>query len=87
MSHPRTAANTLEQEFLQIRAKILELAASLDRLDRAQGDLPSDERMEQIREGLTLLSSQEDRAEQVQLLFSLPYDDDWQNRFDLRKPK
>ncbi len=34
---PLTAAATLEREFLTIRAKILEIAASLDRLDRADG--------------------------------------------------
>jgi len=31
----------LEQEFLPIRAKILEIAASLDRIGRASGDLAS----------------------------------------------
>lgn len=79
---PLTAAATLDREFLTIRAKILEIAASLDRLDRADGDVASDPRLAQVRTGIEqLLSSEEGRAEAVQQVFSLPYDEGWRERF------
>lgn len=82
---PLTAAATLEREFLTIRAKILEIAASLDRLDRADGETGSDPRLAQIRTGIEqLLSSDEGRAEAVQQVFSLPYDEAWRERFGLK---
>jgi hypothetical protein len=81
---PLNAAATLEREFLTIRAKILEIAASLDRLDRADGDAAGDPRMAQIRTGIeTLLSRDEGRAETVQQVFSLPYVEEWRERFGL----
>lgn len=79
---PLNAPATLEREFLTIRAKILEIAASLDRLDRADGDVGDDARMEQIRAGIEqLLSPDDGRAEAVQQVFSLPYDGGWRERF------
>jgi hypothetical protein len=78
----RPASAVFEQEFLQIRAKILEIASALDRLDRADGSLDSDPRRDKIRAAIeTLLSGDDDRAEQVQLIFSRPYDDEWQEKF------
>jgi len=83
MSIPMSAAEVLEREFLEMRAKLLELAASMDRLDRASGDVENDERLSDIHEGLRILREETDRAEQIQLLFSLTYDDQWQDRFQL----
>lgn len=83
MSIPMSAAEVLEREFLEMRAKLLELAASMDRLDRAAGDVEEDERLSDIHEGLRILREEKDRAEQIQLLFSLNYDDQWQERFQL----
>ncbi len=84
MSAARPATAVLEQEFLPIRAKILEIAAALDRLDRAEGSLEADKRKAQIRAAIeALLQSEDDRAEQVQLIFSRHYDDDWQKKFGL----
>lgn len=84
MSHPQTAPEVLDREFLELRAKILELAASFDRLQRAHGEVENDQRLARLHEALEILKSpQDDRAEQVQLLFSRTYEDDWQNRFDL----
>jgi hypothetical protein len=77
-----TSLAILDREFFEMRAKLLELAASFDRLDRAGGDLSDDPRMQRIRAGLDILASAApDRAEQIQLIFSRPYDDDWQEKF------
>jgi hypothetical protein len=71
-------AELFEREFLGLRAKILEIAATLDRLDRAGGSLAGEPRVEQVREAFTVLTSHDsDRAERVQLVFSRPYDPDW----------
>lgn len=84
MSIPMTASQVLDREFLEIRAKLLELAASFDRLDRAAGAVASDPRLRLIREAIDVLQSDaEDRAEQVQLIFSLHYDDQWQTKFGM----
>ena len=79
MSLPLTAAEVLNREFLEIRAKTLEIAAAFDRLERAEGNVGDDPRVARLREALKVLSqAQPDRAEQVQLVFSRPYDEQWQ---------
>jgi hypothetical protein len=84
MSIPMAAPDILDREFLGIRARLLEVAASLDRIDRAEGNTSDDRRLALIRQALdVLLSPAGDRAEQVQLLFSRQYDDDWQRKFDI----
>jgi len=76
------AAQTLDREFLAIRARLIELAAALDRIDRASGSAAGDPRMDQIRRSLAILSGQgSDRTEQVQMIFSLPYEPDWKARY------
>ena len=84
---PLTAAEVLNREFLEIRAKVLDLAAALDRLGRAAGSADDDPRLVRVREALTLVLEQRgsagDRAEQVQLVFSRPYDQAWQSSYDL----
>ncbi len=83
ITSPLTAAEVLEREFLNIRAKILEVGALLDRLDRAEGTLDGDPRCERIRRALAVLSqSDTPRAEQIQMIFSLPFEDNWQEQFD-----
>lgn len=94
-----TAQQVLDREYLEIRCKILELAASFDRLDSAAGaddptadqTLADDPRLKLIRQALQELSSDEtDRAERVQLIFSRQYDEDWREKFGLvagRKPR
>jgi hypothetical protein len=78
----------LNREFLELRAKVLELAASLDRLDRASGDVADDPRLAKLHRGIEiLLSADPDRAERVQLLFSRAYDDDWQAAFNLHSAR
>ena len=78
------ASEILENEFLGIRAKLLELAASFDRINRADGSVEEDRRMMLISQGIAILAKEDkDRAEQIQLLFSRQYEDDWQDKFDL----
>ena len=88
MTQTRDALQVLDRDFLEIRAKILEIAAGLDRIDRAparQGD-PPDARLSQIRQALEVLREPgPDRAETIQLIFSLEYDADWRSRFGVDK--
>jgi hypothetical protein len=78
------APAVLDREYLEIRCKLLEIAAALDRMDRGEGTVSSDRRVALIREALeTLLRERGDRAEQIQLLFSRQYNDDWQRDFDM----
>ena len=74
MSIPIPAPEVLDREFLVLRAKILELAAALDRLGRAEGEVSDDPRLARLFEALRVLEAQpDDRAEQVQLIFSRSY--------------
>jgi hypothetical protein len=82
MSAPASASDVLQREFLEIRAKILELAAALDRIDRADGASVADPRRQAIERGLaTLAEADPSRAERVQLIFSLPYQEGWRSEF------
>ncbi len=84
MSSPMSAAQTLDREFLEIRARLLEVAASLDRIDRGGGSVEDDPRMNMIWEAIEILEDEKsDRAEQIQLIFSREYEDDWQKKFDI----
>ena len=55
MAAVRKSVEVLEQEFLPIRAKILEVAAALDRLDRASGSVASDARRAQLQAAIQVL--------------------------------
>jgi hypothetical protein len=86
MPIPLDAPEVLNREFLEVRAKILEIAAVLDRIDRAEGAVRDDPRLAKIQRGLDILrSSQGDRAEQIQLTFSLSYESEWRTQFALDK--
>ena len=77
----RDAAAVLDRDFLEIRSRLLEVAAALDRHDRAPGHPgdPPDRRLAQLRQALeALLEPGPGRAETVQLIFSLDYDPHWQ---------
>ena len=54
---PLTKQQVLNRYFIEHRAKLLDVAAFLDRLDRAQGD--EDHRAEAIRKVLPLLQNAE----------------------------
>jgi hypothetical protein len=75
---PLPATRALDQFFLEARCRLLDLAAILDRLDRGEGSAAADPRVERIRQALlTLLEQGAGRAEKVQQLFSLEYDENW----------
>ncbi len=74
---PLTSQEALDRYFLEARCRILDLAAILDRIDRG-GEVPNDPRIGQLRQALDVLRwDKPGRAEQVQMIFSLPYDADW----------
>ncbi|TWU39223.1 hypothetical protein [Novipirellula artificiosorum] len=81
--HSRTANVVLEESFLSVRAKLLEVGAALDRVDRAlETGSPLDEdvsiRRDKIDDAIRLLLSERpDRAECIQLLFSRRYSPGW----------
>lgn len=80
------AREMLDREFLQIRSRLLDVAASLDRIEARPGDVSHDSRMLQVRRALELLCGHapaEPRAERVQLIFSRPYRPDWQREMGL----
>ncbi len=70
----------LDQQFLEIRCKILDLAAQLDRLARG-GEMAAMEgnaKWALITKGIDLLgTTQTAKAQAVQELFSLAYDPNW----------
>jgi hypothetical protein len=77
---PLTAPTALELYFLEARAKLLDLAAIFDRLERGDnfGRVREDARFARLRTALTILEGDgADRAEQLQQLFSLDYDPAW----------
>jgi hypothetical protein len=83
MPIPLDAAEVLNREFLEVRARLLHIAASLDRLDRAEGSVEGDSRLEKIRQALEILSGDEaDRAEKIQLLFSRAYEPNWMSALE-----
>jgi hypothetical protein len=74
----------LDREYLSVRARLLDLAAALDRIDRAEGSTVADPRTEKIRRGLGILAGDAyDRTEQIQLVFSLPYKEDWRKEYGI----
>jgi hypothetical protein len=74
----------LNREFLEIRARLLQVAAALDRLDRAEGDVSQDKRRRGIDEAIRVLGDRDEgRAEKLQIIFSLPYEKNWKERFKL----
>lgn len=71
------AMDALERDFLTMRHRVLDVAAALDRIDRADGAeaVLRDPRMTMLREAVnTLASGKPDRAERVQMIFSIPFD-------------
>ena len=80
MPQPRTATQTLDREFLDIRSRILDIAAALDRIDRADGSnaTTTDARLVALRQGIALLiDDKADRARRLQMVFSDDYDPAW----------
>jgi hypothetical protein len=78
---PLPANKALDSYFLDARARLLDLAAILDRIGRGSGaaGATGDPRLARIREALGVLADESGgRAERVQKLFSLDYDPAWE---------
>jgi hypothetical protein len=75
------AQTALDAYFLDIRAKLLDIAAALDRLERGPqtGFQKADPRLVKIAKSLKVLSEANEptRAEQIQKIFSMEYDVAW----------
>ena len=84
MPIPIAATDVLDREFLGVRARLIDVAAALDRIARAEGDVGDDPRLERIRQTLEILRSDApDRAEKLQMVFSLPYREGWKTDYGL----
>ena len=85
----RAADQILDESFLEVRAKLLEVAATLDRIDRsADEESPLTDRNKPRRASINdairiLLSEGPDRAERLQRLFSRVYQADWRKQMQL----
>jgi hypothetical protein len=86
MFSTRDAAEVLDHDFLETRCKILEIAATLDRIDRAparHGEHP-EARLGQLRQALeALIEPGPGRAETIQRIFSLEYDPAWRETMNV----
>ena len=71
---PLTPTELVDEYFIENRNRLLELAAFLDRIDRAGGSAGvNDFRMQVFREGIAALSSSgADRVHRIQMLLSDP---------------
>lgn len=82
------AEAVLSREQFKIRAKLIEIAAILDRIDRANGEVDDDPRMMEIRKSLEVLSGSNgdsNRAAKIQMIYSRTFDAEWKIHFKLNK--
>ena len=80
MPSPMPAEAVLDRCFLEMRSKVLDLAAALDRIERADdaGRVKHDERMTQLAEAINMLTDgRPDRATRVHMVFADGYEEDW----------
>lgn len=91
MSEPGSY-HVLEREYLEARARILELGAIFDRIDRGPMVNSDDPRLAKLREGIRCVlaelpagqvGSSASRAEQIQRVFSRDYQENWRERFEI----
>lgn len=79
---PLSAREHLDREFLSIRAALLDIAASLDRIERGEGGFVSkaDVRHSALMRAATILTdNQPDRARRIQTLLSDDYSSAWRD--------
>lgn len=71
---PLTRRQLIDEYFIENRTKLLDIAAFLDRIARADDpDATSDFRMEAFQEALQVLSGDaRERVQQIQMIFSDP---------------
>ncbi len=78
---PLQAQAALDSFFLDVRARLLDIAGILDRINRGPGSetASADPRMAKVRQALAVLHDQNGGcAERIQQLFSLEYDPSWE---------
>ena len=74
------AAEMLDREYLELRCRLIDIAASLDRIARATGSktIANDPRWKRVSESLRLLGQGgHDLAPRIQMIFSDEYVADW----------
>jgi hypothetical protein len=65
-SSPLKRSQAIDLYFMEHRAKLIDIAAFLDRLDRAEPDVKNDFRIEAFRNALKILSDDKlDRAKRI----------------------
>ena len=77
-------ASPLDRYFLQMRHRALNLAADLDRIDRAAGaeGVRDDPRLAQVKQAIEVLADgKPEKIERAQMAFSLPYAEGWREEF------
>jgi hypothetical protein len=74
---PLTQRELLNEYFMEERVKVIDLAAFLDRMDRAREiDAEDDFRLRSIRDALVVLAGEDgNRVQRVQMIFSDPRTD------------
>jgi hypothetical protein len=81
---PTPAQDVLDREYLEVRAKLLQIAASLDRMDRGDGSIADDPKLQQFRDALKVIGGAEgNRAERIQMIFSRHYDASWREALQM----
>ena len=88
MAKTRNGDTIVAESFLEIRAKLLEVAATLDRIDRgcANEPLGSDAHAQRTLLGEAtqiLLRDGPNRTQELQQLFSRSYETDWREQFGM----
>ena len=79
-----TTMDVFNREFLMIRCRLIDLTAALDRVGRAGSPVTDDPRWRQLQQAIGVLGSPDDnRAERVQMTFSLPYSEDWRCQYGI----
>ena len=78
-----TALERLDREYLEMRARILDIASALDRIEvgRDEVDARRAPRLVRLKSAAAILfDGGPDRARRVQMAFSAAYDAAWRNR-------
>jgi len=82
----RSAQQIVAEDFMIARARIVELAATLDRIERATGDVDDSKNMQLLMQGMHILCDDEvEKAKRVQLLMSRQYDPQWQTQMSIER--
>jgi hypothetical protein len=80
MTTDQNATEILDRTYLDMRSRVLDLAAALDRIERTDDDdgAADDPRLAKLLAAIDLLNTPGfDRAERVQMIFSDQYESGW----------